>query len=337
MLSPNPPEKAVTTHPAVVAAAAVIVKSAGAIPAIGDSPSFYAFSRVAEESGIREAAVETGTPLVSFDEEVEIDTPQGCRMRKLVVARAATRADAVISLPKFKTHNLTCVTAAIKNTFGCIPGLKKAEMHLRFSTIERFSRMLAEIVLSLPSRLYILDAVIGMDGNGPGAGDPFRLNLIIAGMDAVAVDSTACRVVGIDPMKLPMIRAAEECGVGNAAEDNIEITGEPLADVRVPGFRYTPPGLGAGNLFPIPEFAARRFKSWFLLRPRFLHGVCTRCGSCIAMCPARPKALSMKDGRVAIDDRACIRCYCCSEICTSRAVILRRGPAAGALARLLGL
>jgi uncharacterized protein (DUF362 family)/Pyruvate/2-oxoacid:ferredoxin oxidoreductase delta subunit len=336
MLSPYPPEKAVTTHPALVEAVARLVKDAGGMPSIGDSPGFYKFSRVAEVSGISEAAGRTGALLVPFEEEEEIATPEGCLMKKLVLAREAARADAIISLPKFKTHNLTCVTAAVKNYFGCIPGLKKAEMHFRFSQIDRFSHMLADIARALPASLHILDAIVGMDGSGPSAGDPFPLGLIIAGPDPVAVDSTACRIVGIDPLMLPMIRIASERGVGNAAEELIETVGEAVETVRVSGFRYNPPGVAA-NLIPIPIFLLRRFKNWVIRRPRILHDVCTRCGTCIEVCPARPKALSREKGRIRINDRACILCYCCNEICPSRAIQLRRGFAAGILARLLKL
>ncbi len=222
MLSPHPPEKAVTTHPSVVEAVAELVRAAGGIPSIGDSPGFYKFQRVAETSGIAEAARRAGALLVPFEGEEEITTAEGCLMKNIAVARAAARADAIISLPKFKTHNLTCITAAIKNLFGYIPGLKKAEMHFRFPDIDRFSHMLADIARALPPRLHILDAVVGMDGNGPGAGDPFRIGLIIAGSDPVAVDSTICRVVGIDPLSIPMIRIASERGSGNAAVERIE-------------------------------------------------------------------------------------------------------------------
>jgi len=334
MLSPHPPEKAVTTHPSLVEAVVELVRAAGGIPSIGDSPGFYKFSRVAEVSGIGEAARRAGALLVPFEREEEIATAGGCLMKKLVVAREVTRADAIISLPKFKTHNLTCITAAIKNHFGYVPGLKKAEMHFRFSDGDRFSHMLADIARSLPARLHILDAVVGMDGNGPAAGDPFRMGLIIAGSDPVAVDSTACRVVGIDPLIIPMIRIASERGVGNAAEELIETVGEAIERVRVSGFRYTPPA-ETGRLLPLPAFLSRRFKNWIVLRPRILHNVCTRCGACVEVCPAGPKALSLERGRIRINDRACILCYCCNEICPSRAIRLRRGFAAGVLAKLL--
>ncbi|MCX6355323.1 MAG: DUF362 domain-containing protein [Candidatus Aureabacteria bacterium] len=336
MLSPHPPEKAVTTHPALVQAVAELVKSSGGIPSVGDSPGFYKFSRVAEVSGIGEAVRKAGARLVPFDREQEIPTAAGCLMKSLVVASEVTNADVIISLPKFKTHALTCITAAIKNLFGCMPGLKKAEMHFRFSDDNRFSHMLADIALSIPARLHILDAIVGMDGNGPGAGDPFRIGLVIAGADPVAVDSTACRIVGIDPLTLPMVRIAAERGVGNASEERIEIVGEDFQKVRVPGFRYNPPA-GAGRLLPIPDFFSLRFKNWIVRKPRFLRAICTKCGACVQICPARPKALRMEKGRIVIDDRNCIRCYCCSEICPSKAVRLTRGFGAALLARTLKL
>jgi uncharacterized protein (DUF362 family)/Pyruvate/2-oxoacid:ferredoxin oxidoreductase delta subunit len=336
MLSPHPPEKAVTTHPAVVEAVIRCARDAGAFPEIGDSPGFHAFAKVATASGIGALAGETGVPLVPFDEEEEIRAPEGCLMKKFVVARTVVRAPVLISLPKFKTHNFTCITAAVKNIFGCIPGLKKAELHCRFPDRERFARMLADLGLSVPARLHILDAVVGMDGNGPGAGDPFPIGLIIAGADPVAVDSTACRVVGIDPLRVPMLRIAAERGLGNAREEEIDIRGEKLGDVRVSGFRAIPPEGRDGPPF-MPAFVVWAIKGWFARRPRILRGECTRCGACVGVCPPSPKALTIEGGRVRVDRSRCILCYCCNEICPARAIRLRRGFGAGLLARMMGL
>jgi len=336
MLAPHPPGKAVTTHPAVIEAVIRRAKDAGAFPRIGDSPGFHSFAKVAAASGIGAMAAEAGVPLVPFDEEEEIRAPEGCLIRKFVVARAVVRAPALISLPKFKTHNLTGITAAVKNIFGCIPGLKKAELHCRFPDRERFSRMLVDLGLTVPARLHILDAVVGMDGNGPGAGDPFLIGFIIAGADPVAVDSTACRAVGIDPLSVPMLRIAAERGLGKAREDEIEILGEKAGDVRVSGFRAVP-AEGREGPACMPDFVARAIKGWFARRPRILHRACTRCGACIGVCPPGPKALSLEGGRVRIEDRRCILCYCCNEICPARAIRLRRGFGAGMLARMMRL
>lgn len=333
MLSPQPPERAVTTHPSLVTAVAALVASEGATPSVGDSPGFYRFSRVAEVSRIGEAAAASGARLVPFDEEVELPTADGCLMKKLVVARAVANADAIVSLPKFKTHGLTHITGAVKNLFGCIPGLKKAEMHFRFPDNERFSQMLVDICLSIPVTLHILDAVAAMDGDGPGAGTPFPLGLIIAGADPVAVDSTACRAVGIDPLSIPMLRIGTERGLGNAAEERIQLIGDPLTPV--PGFKSIVSGGEPGRLIPFPAFMLRRIKDWIVLKPGFLRDRCTLCGACVGICPAKPKALRVEAGRIVIDDRNCIRCYCCSEICPSRAIKLHRGPGAALLAKLL--
>ncbi len=335
MLSPQPPERAITTHPAVVEAVIDLVKSAGAIVSIGDSPGFYKFSSSAKVSGISQVADRTGVKLTPFDKEEQIATAEGCFMKRLTVARAAVKADAIISTPKFKTHNLTYITGAIKNLFGCIPGLKKSEMHFRFPDNEQFSRMLVDIALSVPVRLHIVDAVVGMDGNGPSAGDPFKIGLIIAGTDPVAVDSVACRVVGIDPSTIPMIRIGEECKLGVAAEDGIEIVGEPLESARVKGFRNIRKRTESGRLLPLPQPLLKRIQRWIVRRPRINHNLCTLCGACMEICPARPKALSIRHGRVAINDERCILCYCCNEICPSRAVNLKRGFAAALMAKLL--
>lgn len=336
ILAPHPPEKAVTTHPAVVEAAIRLARDAGAAPEVGDSPGFHPLGKSAAASGIAAAAAAAGVPLVAFDDGVEIETPEGCTVKRFVVAGAVRRASAMLSLPKFKTHGLTGISAAVKNLFGCIPGLRKAELHCRFPDPEPFARMLVDLAFTVPARLHLLDAVVAMDGNGPAAGDPFPLGLLIAGEDPVAVDSTACRAAGIDPQRIPLVRIAAERGLGNAREEEIEILGERIETVRVRGFRLVPPGGGAGA-HRLSAFAGRAVKRWFARRPRILHRACTRCGACVAVCPPRPKALSLEGGRVRVDDRRCIRCYCCSEVCPSRAVRLRRGFGAGPVARMLKL
>jgi uncharacterized protein (DUF362 family)/Pyruvate/2-oxoacid:ferredoxin oxidoreductase delta subunit len=335
MLSPQPPEKAVTTHPSVVEAVIELVQSAGAHPVVGDSPGFYKFYRVASISGIEDAVRKTGARLVPFEYAVAIDTAEGCLMKKIEVAREVVEADAVISVSKFKTHCLTYISGAIKNLFGCIPGLRKSEMHYRFPDNERFSRMLVDVALSLPIRLHVVDAVIGMDGNGPSSGDPFHMGLIIAGVDPVAVDSTACRIAGIDPREIPMIRIGAELSLGVSDGEAIEIVGEDFESIKVRGFRAIPPHAKTGHLIPLPRFLSNRFRDWIVNRPRFMHDRCTRCGACTTICPARPKALTLRDGRVMINDRLCVLCYCCYEVCPSNAIALKRGFAAALLARLL--
>jgi uncharacterized protein (DUF362 family)/NAD-dependent dihydropyrimidine dehydrogenase PreA subunit len=337
MLSPDPPEKAITTHPAVVRAVAELVSSDGGTPSIGDSPGFYSFKRVAAASGIAKAAEEAGARLTPFETGVEIATAENCLLKKIVVAQAVAGSDAIISVPKFKTHSLTYITAAVKNLLGCIPGLKKAEMHFRFPDNERFSRLLVAICLSIPVRLHILDAVVGMDGDGPNAGNPFPMGLIMAGADPVALDSVACRVVGIDPMTVPMLSIGQECGLGHATEDGIEIVGESIDDVRVDGFKAVPPGADVGKLLPLPEVVLRCIRKWVVKRPRIMRGACTRCGACVEVCPAKPKALNITAGGISVDDRNCILCYCCAEMCPSKAINLRRRLGAGIVARLLKL
>jgi ferredoxin len=161
------------------------------------------------------------------------------------------------------------------------------------------------------------------------------MGLIIAGMDPVAVDSTACRVIGIDPLSIPMIKTGVRCRLGVADESSIDIVGESLGSVSVPGFRPTPKGFEPGHLLPIPPSLFSAFKNWIIRRPRFNHGACTRCGACVKICPAKPKALTIKDGRIVINDHDCILCYCCYEVCPSAAITLKRGFAASLLAMLL--
>jgi ferredoxin len=180
-----------------------------------------------------------------------------------------------------------------------------------------------------------MDAIVGMDGNGPNGGDPFPMNVIVAGTDPIAVDSTMCRIVGIDPRTVPMLRIGEACGLGTTQENAITVVGAALDDVRTDGFRALTPQSEVGRLLPLPRFLSSVFQRWIVRRPRIIHHACTRCKTCVKVCPAQPKALAFKNGKVLVNDSSCILCYCCHEMCPSRAIALKRGFAASLLTRML--
>jgi len=169
MLSAKEPDKAVTTHPSLVQVVAEIVKESGGIVLIGDSPGIGSFSRVADKSGIHAAARESGASLVEFNDAIDL---QGNGIfRSISLARAYYEADKIINLPKLKTHEMMTMTCAVKNLFGAVIGAEKAGWHLKAgSSRELFAQLLLEIYLLKKPTLNIVDAIIAMEGNGPGSG-----------------------------------------------------------------------------------------------------------------------------------------------------------------------
>ena len=186
LLKPNflvgrSPDRCVNTHPAIVRAVAKSVLEAGANPMIGDSPQLGSALKVAEKCGVAEIARELGIEIVEF-EPIEVMHPGGKYFKHFVLGKAVLEADKIINLPKLKTHNLTFLTLAVKNIFGCVPGARKAQWHVRTSQKGNayLSRMLLDLYTLINPALSIVDGIVSMEGKGPGSGKPRKLGLISA-------------------------------------------------------------------------------------------------------------------------------------------------------------
>lgn len=320
LLKASPPEAAVTTHPEIVRAVIRLVREAGGTPMVGDSPGFGNLREVSAKAGIFDVVNEEGAVLVELDEAMEVAKESG-RFHRFEIARAALEADAIINLPKLKTHGMTTLTGAVKNLFGCIPGKRKVQWHLNAGVNHGlFAEMLVELCALLKPRLTIMDAVIGMEGNGPGSGDPRRIGVVIAGQDPVAVDVIASRVLGVSPEKLPLIRAAAEIGYGETLSERISILGESLSNVKINHFRLPP---RAHLEWKLPEWARGSLKNAFTSKPVIDNRLCIQCDVCRSHCPQ--KAIEQVGAVLEIRYRDCIRCFCCQEMCPQGAITVGKG------------
>jgi len=337
LLAAEPPEKAVTTHPALLEAGVRLLGEAGVTCAYGDSPGRETpghaargcgIAAAAERCGIEMADFITGKPLVvqpveGVETQVESSYP---------IARGVHNADGLINLAKAKSHQLTRLTLAVKNLYGCIPGPRKALYHVQYPNVHKFSEMLCEMVRGLPVRLHVLDAVLAMEGNGPRSGDPLHMGLLLLSTDPVALDATFCRLVGVDPEIVPSNPAGAVMGLGRYAEDEVEVVGESLAACAHPAFKMI--------RRPVADNTSYAHYNWIkklvLARPVIDAKACIHCGQCVAVCPVPDKALRFDRGRSeppVYHYERCIRCFCCHEMCPERAIHTRR-PLLG---RLLGL
>lgn len=312
LLSGRPPEKAVTTHPAVVKATIKLVKETGGIPFLGDSPGGGNLLKVAEKTGIKGVADEMGCPLIEFTETSEMKALEGRTFKKIEVAKAALEADVIISLPKVKTHGLTVLTLGIKNMFGCIPGMfRKIQWHLSAgANPEYFSEMLVELYGIIRPELTIVDGIVAMEGNGPNMGRPRPLGLIFAGVDCVALDAVIAEVLSLPVKEVVTTKIAMEKGLGIGDLNGIEVLGEKIENVRIKGFK-TPKGFSPDYLFV--KVLSGLFSQSMTVRPIWIQDKCSACGTCAEVCP--PKAIQMEGEKIKIDYRKCIRCFCCSELC----------------------
>jgi uncharacterized protein (DUF362 family)/Pyruvate/2-oxoacid:ferredoxin oxidoreductase delta subunit len=319
LLKASPPDAAVTTHPEVVRAVIRLVREAGGFAMVGDSPGMGDLRKVCGKAGILAVVREEGATLVELDEPVEVKSSG--RFQRFEVARAAYEADAIINLPKLKTHGMTTLTGAVKNLFGCVPGRRKVQWHFNTGVNhELFAVMLNELCALLKPRLTIMDAVIGMEGNGPGSGDPRRIGVVIAGRDPVAVDVVSSRLLGVAPERLPLIRAAAAAGLGETRLDRISVLGESLSNVKVRQFRLPPQ---THLEWSLPEWARRSLKNAFTSKPVIDQRLCIQCGICRDHCPQ--KAIESGRTKLEIRYRDCIRCFCCQEFCPQGAITVGRG------------
>jgi uncharacterized protein (DUF362 family)/NAD-dependent dihydropyrimidine dehydrogenase PreA subunit len=322
LLAPNPPAKGVTTHPSVFRAAIRLFQAAGSLVTFGDSPAAGSPAFVARAAGLLPVAIEHGVELVDFITPVEVPFPQGRQHKKFTLAKGVVEHHgALVSLPKFKTHGLVRMTCAVKNLFGCIPGLLKAEFHVKLPNAHPFARMLVDLNLLLRARLHIVDGIQAMQGNGPRSGEPYPLQVLAMSTDPVALDAVLCRLVGVDPTLPPTAKYGLEYGLGTFREAEIEILGEIPAPKRHFTANRVPPAEAE------PMGAVRWLKNLIVPRPVISARQCTHCGNCVKICPVTPKALDWHQGDrrqpPRYDYDRCIRCYCCQELCPERAIRIR--------------
>ncbi len=340
LLGAKPPAIAATTHPAIVEAVAKEVMNVGGIPVIGDSPPFRGqtektWRQLLEITEMQEVANRLEIQIVDFDFNWRETETSGKYFKKMPIANAFFEADVVINLPKLKTHGLTGFTGAIKNMFGCVPGLIKSRLHLQAADDrELFAQMLVDVFSVCKPNLNIMDGIVAMEGCGPGHGTPKEVGVVIAGIDAVAVDATACRVVGIEPDSIDMIRLANNDGLGTAKLEEITILGSFLEEVSIEDFQPSPTS-GAG-LSEIPRFLHGPLRRWFVPMPRVSKSKCTGCGDCAKVCAIEAMKVEKRRGRrVAFADLdKCIACYCCDEVCPSEAIDLRKSRLGEMLGKL---
>jgi len=315
LLKPNllkeaKPDDAVTTHPEFIRAVIRLVKTQTENIFIGDSPGGTVKAQaVYEFCGIEKIAREEKVQLIQFNNIVKKDN--------LPFAKIIDEVDVLISLPKFKTHNLTMITGAVKNIFGLIPGLYKVYVHKMAPNFISFAKEIARIYSLARPDLSIVDAIVAMDGDGPSGGDPYDLGLVIASADAVSIDAILSKIIGLEPLSVPSTKAAAAMNLGQAQINNIDINGVSLEDILVRDFNL--PNISV--LFKMPNFLARSLLRFIPLMMGIDRGKCTQCQICKNICPQG--AIRNVRGRLKIDFRKCILCLCCSEMCPSNAIYLR--------------
>ncbi|MBE6602309.1 MAG: DUF362 domain-containing protein [Ruminococcaceae bacterium] len=325
LVSMMKPERAATTHPALLCALVEMLCERGAKPIVGDSPGgLYnaAFlNRVYSATGMK--AVEAAGAKLNQNYATK-----DARFENALVAKSFTytayldEADAIIDFCKLKTHGMMGMSAAAKNMFGVVPGTFKPEYHFRFPDHLDFAKMLVDLnsYFADKTKLCLVDAVVGMEGNGPTQGTPRKIGALLAAKSAHALDLTCAHVIGIDPETVPTLQVAMQSGMIPSSVNDLEIIGDLsafcIADYENIPVHKSMKFEGRG------KFAAMFVRTSLQSRPKPDRKKCIGCKECAKICPA--KVITMKNGIPVIDRKKCITCFCCQEFCPVGAMKVHR-------------
>ncbi|HMK34940.1 MAG TPA: DUF362 domain-containing protein [Desulfomonilaceae bacterium] len=309
-------KEGIVTHPAVLRAVVDAVETFEPFSiVVGDNPGLFNYGANEESfrvAGLMDAAKGYYRNIGNDSQRLDFNPDF---MPTVSVSRIVLDSDVIISLPKFKTHGLTVMTGAVKNSYGLLPGAQKAKLHKAAGSPVRFHEMLVDVFRLRVPDMFIVDAVVGMQGNGPASPDLREIGLILASDNAVSVDSVIASMMGCDPGRLRFLQKANELGLGDYDLGKIDIVGEFR---QLPDFKLPPLG---GEAISDNQAIQEVIHSRTVVRPEADPDLCTACGTCIDQCPV--SALSMEDNLPRVDADTCITCFCCQEMCPEKAISLR--------------
>ena len=342
LLGPYSPEKGITTHPEFIAAVIEILKDYNIKISLSDSPGgTIKYRSVLQKCGILDLAERYNFEIIdpaNSGISKFIKSTSGRQMTdgniEYIISKPFVECEALINLPKLKTHTLTLFTGAIKNCYGTVPGLAKSNYHRIAPNPTEFAKIIVDIYAIIKDKIVfnLMDGVIGMDGDGPSSGDTKNFGVILGSSDAVALDFCASRMIGYKPNKIPTILfASEKSGI---SLQNIKLTGDfeenfTLKNVSIRRSKITNLILG-GLSKPFKGI----FQKLFWMHPDFLPEKCTKCGNCAKSCPVSALTISSvsagpsPDGNEftipQLDREKCILCLCCIEMCPESAVYMKK-------------
>ena len=244
----------ITTDPQVVAAAIDAFKQAGADVSVGESPITGVNAMEAFEStGITAITLERNCRLIDMDKRpfVPLEIPEGRAIKEIKVCADVFDHDIIVSIPVMKIHMHTIATLSLKNMKGCLWRRSKVDLHM-LPMLNDMNEIPLNVAIAdmsgvLRPHLSIVDGTVGMEGMGPSGGKAKKLGLVVAGTDAFAVDSIACRLMGLCAEDIPHLRMGAERGYGLIDIEKIKIHPETWMNLVSP---FSPPPDNLSIEFP---------------------------------------------------------------------------------------
>jgi uncharacterized protein (DUF362 family) len=330
LIGPKASDSAAVTHAEFVRAITRILKGRNCNVWIGDS-SGGAIAGIAPTAqalrvaGYEKVAEEEGAEIKNFDREgvVAVQPESHCE-ETMYIAKPMFDADVVINLPKLKTHSAQIFSGAVKNVFGCIPGLKKAKYHKMAPDSSDFGQIICDIHKATKIKLHIMDGILAMQGEGPTAGSVYQADKILISEDPLALDAVAAKMTGINIEDVPILETARKRNLGEGLLKDITLAGGYEQVPRLTGFKLPKRFRGAKKR---NTKVLVKVINFFNTRPRIDPEKCKKCNMCVESCPVQAIDRDTKK----IDYNACIECMCCHELCMFKAVELKNDNKAAGL------
>jgi uncharacterized protein (DUF362 family)/NAD-dependent dihydropyrimidine dehydrogenase PreA subunit len=321
ILSDDEPNRATTTHPAVVEAVINYLQSRGGTVLVGDSPTFDTRKFTGENCGIRQVVSKCGATWVRFNEDFVIRKVGAAEIK---VTSLITQVDIIISLSKLKNHELMILSGAIKNIFGFVPGFNKAMQHVRFPDRYKFGEFFVDLEEAIKPHFHIMDGIVAMEGPGPGNGYPKKVNVLLASVNPLALDIVASRILGYNPLDIPTNKIALARGILLKSADDIIVKGADPESIIVRDFKRINRGGATGIIFKYFKKKTPVLRR-LIKRPVFDSKLCIGCSKCIDICPVKILHYdNKKKNKVLVNEAKCIHCYCCQEVCREGAIEIKR-------------
>ena len=320
-------EKAVITHPVVVGAFARILRENGYEQIVlADSCGHGTTQAVIRGTGMDTYLEKYQIPAIDYSEGIKVDYPQGIQAKEFILPKELLEQNCVISLSKMKTHALERITGAVKNSYGFVYGFHKAKGHTQYPSADSFARKLIDLNKCVAPKLYVMDGIVAMEGNGPGSGDPVQMNVMLMSTDPVALDSVFSRLVYLKPEMVPTNYHGEKMGLGTWKEEEITLlTPDGEISMSEAVKRYGNPQFNVDRTEVRKNIWTRMAGALniFQKKPYIEADKCVRCGICVQSCPVPGKAVDFRKGKgkpPVYDYKKCIRCFCCQEMCPKKAI-----------------